>query len=98
MKNNLFHGKGILYDKNGKIRYDGEYVNGKFEGIGKYYYDDGNYYIGQWKNGLGNGEGVLYFKDGRVIYDGEFVNDKFDGRGKFYEPDGGHYIGQFKIF
>ena len=70
------------------MRYEGEYINEKFEGIGKYYYGYGNYYIGQWKNGLRNGEGVLYYKDNKVIYDVEFVNNKFEGKEKYYEPDG----------
>ena len=29
-KNGLKHGKGILYYKNGNIKYEGEFSNGKF--------------------------------------------------------------------
>ena len=32
MLNNVPHGKGILYYKNGNVKYDGEFVNDKFEG------------------------------------------------------------------
>ena len=32
------HGKGIEYDKNGNIKFEGEYSNG-YEIKGKYYYD-----------------------------------------------------------
>ena len=85
-----------LMVKVNSVIYEGEFINGKYEGIGKYYYDDGNYYIGQWKNSLRNGEGVLYIQDGRVIYEGEFFDDKFEGNGKYYYPDGKYYIGQFK--
>ena len=51
MLNDVPHGKGIKYYKNGNIRYDGEIVNGKAEGNGKYIYENGDYYIGQWLNG-----------------------------------------------
>ena len=30
--NDKRHGKGIIYYKNGNIKYDGDFVNGKFEG------------------------------------------------------------------
>ena len=36
--NGLKHGKGIDYYKNGKIKYDGEFVKDKKEGNGKYIY------------------------------------------------------------
>ena len=34
-------GKVILYYKNGKIKYDGDFVNDKKEGNGKLIYEDG---------------------------------------------------------
>ena len=43
---NLKHGKGIEYDKNGNVQYDGDYIHGKREGNGKYIYKNGEYYIG----------------------------------------------------
>ena len=51
IKNNLPNGKGIKYYKNGNILYNGDFINGKFEGNGKFIYESGNYYIGQFKNG-----------------------------------------------
>ena len=44
-KNKLPHGKGIKYYKNGNIQYEGDFINGKREGNGKYIYDYGDYYI-----------------------------------------------------
>ena len=36
--------------------YEGDFINDKFEGIGKYILENGIYYIGEWKNGLRNGK------------------------------------------
>ena len=71
------HGKGKIYYKNGDIKYDGDFVNDKYEGHGKYIYEDGKYYIGQWLNGHKHGKGKVYYKNGDIKYDGDFVNDKY---------------------
>ena len=65
-----------------KEKYEGEYVNDKFEGNGKYTYGNGEYYVGEWKNGLRNGKGKFY-KNGNIRYEGDFANDKFKGNGKY---------------
>ena len=74
------HGKGILYYKNGTIKYDGDFVNGRKEGNGKYIYEDGNYYIGEWLNNRKNGRGILYKSDGNIIYTGVFINDNHNSK------------------
>ena len=83
----------IIYNKD---QYEGEFVNDKYEGKGKYNYEDGKYYIGEWKNGLRNGRGILYYKNGNILYEGDFVNDKFEGNGKYIWEDGSYYIGLWK--
>ena len=93
--NGLKNGKGIEYYKNGKIKYDGDWISGKLEGYGKYYYENDEFYIGQWKNNLRHGKGIEYYKNGYIKYDGFFVNDKFEGNGKFIYEDGVFYIGQW---
>ena len=55
-KNGLRKGKGIEYYSNENIKYDGDWINDKREGNGKYILEDGKYYIGQFKNDLGNGK------------------------------------------
>ena len=80
----------------GKIKYDGEFFNDKFDGIGKYYYENDEYYIGQFKNGLKNGKGIEYYPNGNIKYDGEFVDDKFEGDGKYIYKNGESYSGKFK--
>ena len=93
--NDIPHGKGILYNKNDNMIYDGEILNGKDEGNVKHIYKNGDYYIGQWLNGNRHGKGILYDKNNNIIYDGEFVDDKFEGNGKLIYNDGGYYIGQW---
>ena len=89
------HGKGILYYKNGNVLYDGEFVYGKKQGLGKRIYKSGNYYIGQWLNDKKHGKGIEYYKNDNIKYDGEFVNDKFEGNGKYIFESGNYYIGQW---
>jgi hypothetical protein len=63
-----------IYDKD---QYEGDYVNDKFEGKGRYTYITGNYYIGEFKNGKRNGKGEYYEKNGDLLYKGNWVDDKF---------------------
>ena len=54
----------------------GNFVNGKREGNGKYIWENGNYYIGQWLNGKKHGKGTEYYKNGNIKKDGNFINIK----------------------
>ena len=94
--NNLPNGKGIIYYSNGNIMYEGDFINGKFEGNGKCIFKNGQYYIGQWKNGLRNGKGILYYKSGNIMYEGDFANDSAEGNGICMLEDGEYYIGKMK--
>ena len=112
LKNDVPSGKGILYYKNGDIKYDGEFVKGKKQGLGKYYFSDynwyvwedgkkfyflkGDYYFGQFLNDSMHGKGIIYLSNGTIKYDGDFENNKFNGVGKYYFDKGGYYIGQLK--
>ena len=93
--NGLAHGKGKKYYKNDTIKYEGDFVNGKKEGNGKYIYESGSYYIGQFLNDLKHGKGKEYYKNGTIRYEGDFVNDKAEGNGKYIYDDGEYYIGQW---
>ena len=75
-KDDLINGKGTLYNKNGNIIYEGDWINNKKEGNGKWIDGCGNYYIGQFKDNLRNGKGKVYLPNGIMIYDGIFINDK----------------------
>ena len=67
---NVFHGlwqqdkmiRGVYSLKSGD-KYDGEIVEGKFDGYGKYYWTDGKWYEGTWKDGR-MVNGMLFSPDG----------------------------------
>ena len=72
------HGKGELCYKNGTIKYEGDFLNDKSEGNGKYINENGEFYIGQFLNGHKHGKGKLYYKNGTIKYEGVFLNDKYN--------------------
>ena len=47
--NGFRHGKGTLYYKNGSLKYEGDFAYDNFEGNGKCVYENGCYYIGEFK-------------------------------------------------
>ena len=77
--NNKKHGNGKMFYKNGKIKYDGDFVNDRYEGYGQYNLENGDYYTGEWANGLRHGNGAFYSK-GKLRYKGKFENDYFVGK------------------
>ena len=91
LKVNLEFEKSII----GKDSYQGFSKNRKFEGYGKYIYENGNYYIGQFSNGFKNGYGTEYYKNNTIKYDGIYNKDKCDKYGKYVYENGNYYVGQF---
>lgn len=54
-------------------------------GKGRFYFEDGSYYDGDWVEGKKQGHGILYYCDGNTkIYEGKWLNDKFSGQGILY--------------
>ena len=68
-----------MYYSNGNIKYKGDFINDKKDGIGHFIYEDGKYYIGQWSNNLRNGKGTLYYPNGKIEKEGNFINNVFAG-------------------
>ena len=93
--NNLPNGQGKTFTKNGKVRYQGNFVNGCLQGKGKLYFDNDEYYEGDFLNNVKHGKGKLYYPNGQIKYDGDFANDKFDGYGKYVLENGENYIGEW---
>ena len=68
----------------------------KYNGFGKLIFDNGYYYIGQFKDNIPNGKGNAYDQNGNLMYEGDFINGVREGNGKLIVDNGYYYIGQFK--
>ena len=82
-------------------RYEGYFVNNKFEGNGHMVYSEDpaqkkRDYKGTWKNGMREGYGKMTWKSG-ARYDGYWFMDMRQGQGKYFWSDGSWYLGEFKI-
>jgi hypothetical protein len=68
-------------------RYEGQWVDGRKEGFGRYFWPNGDLFEGQFLNGIYHGEGTLTYVSGRKVV-GEWVDGKpfkatsFDANGK----------------
>ena len=83
----LFSGKYLLYESNIKVKefniinniliFEGVYLNGKRNGLGKEYYNNGKLkFEGKFLNGKRNGKGKEYYNSGALKFDGEYLNNK----------------------
>ena len=73
--------------------YDGEWKEGKIDGIGTLYYSNGDIaYHGQWKNEQFHGRGLIYNDDPNPKVVDTFTYENFDSLEDFWVK----YEGQFK--
>lgn len=58
-------------------------------GQGKFYYQDGGMYDGEWRHNKMEGYGKLYYQSGKLAYEGYWKTDQFMGNGVLYNeiPD-----------
>jgi hypothetical protein len=72
----------FFYD-DGKPKYQGHIVNGRMEGKGKYYFENGNEYIGEFFNNAFHGTGTIHFP-GSGVYEATWKYGKaIDGKYTF---------------
>ena len=70
------------YGRNDLLLYEGEYLNGKRNGKGKEYYNNGKIkFEGEYLNGKRNGKGKQYYNNGKIKFKGEYLNGKRNGKG-----------------
>ncbi|KAJ7555442.1 hypothetical protein O6H91_05G038000 [Diphasiastrum complanatum] len=87
-------GSGVYsFYRSGK--YEGDWVDGEFDGYGVETWEAGSRYRGQYKRGLRNGYGVYRFHNGDE-YSGEWANGQSHGCGVQRCGDGSKYIGLFR--
>ncbi|TKY74293.1 Phosphatidylinositol 4-phosphate 5-kinase 2 [Spatholobus suberectus] len=88
------NGSGVYhYFVNG--RYEGDWVDGRYDGHGIESWARGSRYRGQYRQGLRHGFGVYRFYTGDS-YSGEWSNGQSHGLGLQTCSDASCYIGQFK--
>ena len=77
-----YNGKGKEYYDNGKILFEGEFLNDvKWNGIG---YDPEGNIIYKIANGNCEGDIKIYDTDGKIHYEGGYLNGLKHGKGKLY--------------
>ena len=89
----------INFDENNNHFYYGQVSpNSKQpKGKGKYYFEDGSVYYGDFKNNSFYGEGVLNSVSDGSIYKGNFKNNSREGFGELTFKNGDKYIGNFEL-
>lgn len=85
----------------GRLKYSGEFLDGKYHGYGVEFHEDGNIkYSGKFKNGHYDGiECTYYYPKAAHIYKyiGTFINGKKDGYGiLYYKNCKKYYDGNFE--
>ncbi|KAD3641489.1 hypothetical protein E3N88_30713 [Mikania micrantha] len=87
-------GSGVYYyNLNG--RYEGDWVDQKYDGYGVETWAKGSRYRGQYRQGLRHGYGVYRFYTGDM-YAGEWFKGQCHGYGIHTCEDGSKYSGEFK--
>lgn len=87
----LYDGIGKEYHNN-KLKYEGEFKDGKYCGNGIKYNDNLKLYEGEFNNGNYHGKGKLYNHNGKIEYEGPFIFGKRSGFGTDY-----YYFGVDKV-
>ncbi|KAG6504427.1 hypothetical protein ZIOFF_036760 [Zingiber officinale] len=88
------NGSGV-YNFFGKGRYEGDWVDGKYDGYGTESWARGSRYRGHYRQGLRHGYGVYKFYSGDS-YAGEWVGGQSHGVGAQTCSDGSSFFGEFK--
>ncbi|KAF5477672.1 hypothetical protein F2P56_004289 [Juglans regia] len=87
-------GSGV-YHYHRRGRYEGDWIDEKYDGYGVETWAKGSRYRGQYRQGLRHGIGLYRFYTGDV-YAGEWSNGQCHGCGVHTCVDGSQYVGEFK--
>lgn len=90
----LLNGKGEANDLDDI--YVGDFVNGKYDGLGVLTEKEGNKYEGEFKKGYFEGKGKLQTSKGES-YVGGFERGEYSGYGEKKEKNGQISVGHFKL-
>ena len=85
----------FLFESNGS-KYEGEWVDNKYDGSGKVTLATGLVaYDGEWKQGKCDGAGKFQWNSG-ATYDGEWKAGTHEGKGTYRLASGNVYTGEWK--
>ena len=73
-------GEGVLFDKNNKLIFEGNYYNNKKYGKGRFILKDKEYYEGEFFDDKMEGKGTYYYQNGDK-WEGYFKNNMKNGVG-----------------
>jgi len=86
-QNETQSGKTMLLAFRPRLGYSGDFdEDNKRKGFGKFVFENGNVYEGDWDNGVRNGTGKLLLTNGNVL-EGSWENDKLVGTVKVLDPN-----------
>ena len=91
----LKHGKGEINYNETDDKYEGEFLNGKITGNGKYQWANKCIYEGEFLDGKMHGKGVYKWPEGDM-YTGNYVNNLREGYGEYTRENGKKYKGEYK--
>ena len=78
-----------VYYENGQLEYEGNFVDGKQDGIWKHYYESGQLKkIVNWRDGKPNGLKESYYENGQLEKEGKYKDGEQDGIWKYYYESG----------
>lgn len=83
-----------IHFANGDV-YEGDLVDGKRAGQGKYTFANGDEYVGSFLENEMHGHGILTYANGDS-YEGDFAYGKREGNGRIAYADGSTYEGKFQ--
>ncbi|MFC0875228.1 toxin-antitoxin system YwqK family antitoxin [Saccharicrinis sp. FJH2] len=88
------NGRYWVYYKNGKLQGEFNYVNGKREGIGRQFYEDGEKIYLEWsyKNGKKDGISKKFYRSGRVMAEMPYKSDFLGTGSQDYADDQEHTV------
>ena len=79
----------VEYYDNGKIKFEGTYVDNKEHGYFVYYHENGQIKEeGNYEDGVKKGKWIIYDKDGKVKEKGDYENGVKKGKWIIYDKDG----------
>jgi len=88
-KKGLKHGNEKIYNKNGILIEEKNYIEDKLDGIVSKYDKLGNLFSQTpYKDNLREGTQILYYRNGNIKEENNFLSDWLDGTKKIYDENG----------